>query len=66
MSKFDPLNSDPLTGMTVNERLHHTGQFDAFDSAVKTNDIETLRRVLKKCFLDNNNIDAIIKLHINT
>ena len=55
-----------LSGMTVNERLQHTGQFDAFDSAVKADDIEALRRILKKCFLDNENIDAIIRHHINT
>jgi len=55
-----------LSGMTVNERLHHTSQLDAFDSAVKIGDIEALREILKKCFLGNENIDAIIKHHINT
>ena len=55
-----------LSGMTVNERLYHTGQFDAFDSAVKTNDIEALRRILERCFLGNENIDAIISHHTNT
>ena len=55
-----------LSGMTVNERLHHTGQFDAFDSAVKADDVEALRRILEKCFLDDENIEATIKHHIDT
>ena len=55
-----------LSGMTVNERLYHTGQIDAFDSAVKADDIEALRRILKRCFLGNENIDAIIKHLTNT
>jgi hypothetical protein len=55
-----------LSGMTVNERLYLTGQFDAFDSAVKADDIEALRRILKRCFLGNENIDAIIRHHTNT
>ena len=55
-----------LSGMTVNERLHHTAQFDAFDSAVKADDIGALREILKKCFLDDENIDVTIKHHTNT
>ena len=55
-----------LSGMTVNEMLQHTGQFDAFDSAVKADEIEALRGILKRCFLDNENFVAIIKHHINT
>jgi hypothetical protein len=55
-----------MAGMTVNERLHHTDQFDDFDSAVKADDIEALRGILKRCFLGSENIDAIIKHHTNT
>lgn len=55
-----------MSGMSVNERLHHTRQFDDFDSAIKADDIEAIRRVLKRCFLSNENIDAIIKNHTNT
>jgi len=55
-----------LSGMTVNERLNYTGQFDDFDSAVKANDTKALRKILERCFLGNENIDAIIKHHTNT
>jgi hypothetical protein len=55
-----------MSGMTVNERLHHTDQFDDFDSALKAYDTEALRRILKRCFLGSENIDEIIKHHTNT
>jgi uncharacterized protein (DUF2267 family) len=55
-----------MSGMSVNERLHHTRQFDDFDSAIKADDIEATRRILKRCFLSNENIDAIIKNNTNT
>jgi hypothetical protein len=55
-----------LSEMTVNERLYHTGQLDAFGLAVQTGDTEVLCRILKNCFLSDENIDAIVKCSINT
>ena len=50
----------------LSEELGGIRQFDDFDSAMKADDIEAIRRILKRCFLSNENIDAIIKNHTNT
>jgi len=55
-----------LSGMTVNERLHHTGQLEGFESAVKAKDIDALREILERCFIGSENIDAVIEKHTNT
>ena len=55
-----------IAGMTVNERLFHLNLMDDFDAAVANKDQSTIREVLIKCFLSNEDINAIIKSKINT
>ena len=57
---FKGLLRQSIHGMTVNERLFHLGLLDEFDSAVSVGDEPLLRAILFKCFLDNDNIEAII------
>ena len=48
---IDPnTNSDDqfIEGMTVNERLHHFGLFDAFDSAIRSGELSAIQQVLTK------------------
>jgi prevent-host-death family protein len=47
-------------GMTVNERLYLSGLMDEFDAAVAARDRPRISLILKKVYLDQSNIDAII------
>ena len=58
--KFKELLGRSIHGMTVNERLFNLGLLDDFDKAVKKKDKSRLRAILYKCFLDDNNIEAVI------
>ena len=55
-----------LMGMTVNERLFHTDQFVDFEGAVAIGDIEKVTVILRKCLLEQSDIDAIIEQYIGT
>ena len=63
--RFKGLLVQSIEGMTVNERLFNLGLMDDFDKAVKKKDKAMLRAILYKCFLDENNIEAIIKNELN-
>jgi hypothetical protein len=58
---FKGLLTQSIHGMTVNERLFSLGLLDEFDKAVAKHDEPHLRAVLFKCFLSNDNVEAIIK-----
>jgi len=58
--RFKELFSRSIHGMTVNERLFNLGLLNEFDAAVAKKDKARLRAVLFKCFLDEENIQAII------
>jgi hypothetical protein len=53
-----------IHAMTVNERLYSLGLFEEFDTAVAVGDMPRLRALLSKCFLDNDDIETIIKQEI--
>lgn len=55
-----------ISGMTVNERLFHLNLMDDFDTAAANKDESTIREVLIKCMLSDEDINAIIKSKINT
>ena len=55
------LTSEELAGMTVNERLHATDQFDEFDSAVASQNVVVLRQILESLHIGEANVEAIIK-----
>ena len=55
------LSPDELAGMTVNERLYATEQFEAFDAAVSARDEDRLREVLKRLHIGEENVEAIIR-----
>lgn len=63
--RFKGLIIQSLQGMTVNERLFNLGLFDQFDDAVARGDKAQLRAILFKCFLDQDNIEAITKQYLN-
>ncbi len=48
-------------GMTVNERLYESGQFDEFDNAIKKGDKEKVTEILMKVELNENSILPILK-----
>jgi hypothetical protein len=58
---FKELLTQSIHGMTVNERLFNLGLLEEFDDAVNKRDELRLRAILFKCFLDENNIKAIIR-----
>ena len=63
------MSTDPMaeltereaSGMTVNERLVVAGLIGAFDDAVARKDEAELRRILARVFLDDANMDAIVR-----
>ena len=58
---FKGLLTQSIYGMTVNERLFNLGLLEEFDDAVARSDEPRLRKVLFKCFLDEQNVEAIIE-----
>jgi hypothetical protein len=42
---------DPISGMTVNERLSQLGLFEAFDSAIASREVSAVVAVLKQVAL---------------
>jgi len=54
------LSPNEAAGMTVNERLWVSGLMEQFDSAVKRKDTGEITEILKKVYLDQSNIDAVI------
>jgi|GEM_PF-2787009 len=58
---FKRLLTQSIHGMTVNERISSLGLLDEFDEAVAEHDEPHLRAVLSKCFLGDDNVEAIIK-----
>jgi hypothetical protein len=57
---FKGLLTQSIHGMTVNERLFTLGLLDEFDKAVEKRSEDRLKAVLSKCFLTQENIQAII------
>jgi len=62
--RFKGLIIQSLQGMTVNERLYNLGLFDQFDDAVARGDKAQLMAILFKCFLAQNNVEAIINQYL--
>ena len=62
--RFKGLLVQPLQGMTVNERLFGLGLLGQFDDAVARGDEPLLRAILFKCFLEEDNVQAIIDRHM--
>lgn len=58
---FKRLVTQSIHGMTVNERLFVLGLFDEFDSACKKKSRCEMERVLSKCFLTHENLQAIVE-----
>jgi len=56
--------SEELAGMTVNERLYATDQFDAYDAAVASQDEAKLRKILERLHIGETDIVAIIEKRI--
>ena len=50
--------------MTVNERLFALGLLKEFEDAVAKQDGLHMRSILRKCFIDNKSIQAIVDKHI--
>jgi len=57
---FKGLLTQSIHGMTVNERLFVLGLLDEFDDAVACGNEPQLRKILSKCFLGEENIEAIV------
>lgn len=52
------------SGMTVNERLYHSGNIIAFDLAIKKKDINQIILIMKEIELGEESIKSILK-HYN-
>lgn len=50
-----------LGAMTVNERLFATGLLDDFDAASKLRDSSVMRDILRRIYLDDSTIEAILR-----
>ena len=59
--RFKELLVKSIHGMTVNERLFNLGLLEEFDGATAKRDKSKLRSILAKCFLSEQNIQAIIE-----
>ena len=58
--KFKKLLTQSIQGMTVNERLFTLGLLEEYDNAAMSKDKNSLCRILRKCLLSEENIQAII------
>lgn len=58
---FKGLLTQSIRGMTVNERLFSLGLLEEFYEAVVERDAPRQRAILFKCFLRDDNVEAIIK-----
>jgi hypothetical protein len=58
--EFKSLLTQSIHGMTVNERLFSLGLLEEFDKAVERRSEDRMKVVLSKCFLTQDNIQAII------
>lgn len=52
-----------VSGMTANERLYALGLMDAFEQFTEMKEWEECRIILRRVYLDDNNINAIIEKH---
>ena len=57
-------NNKEYIGMTVNERLYLSGNWDKFDEAIKLNDLETLKDIIVEIELPLEYLETVIK-HYN-
>ena len=48
-----------LSGMTVNERIHHLGLMSAWDKALDDRDPHAAGQILRRCLLSPSDIEAI-------
>ncbi len=62
--RFKGLLKQSIHGMTVNERLFALGLLKEFEDAVAKRDSLHMRSVLRKCFIDDRSIQAIVDKHI--
>ena len=62
--RFKGLLIESIQGMTVNERLFNLGLLDQFDDAAARGDKVQLRSVLFKCFLEKDNIEAVVNKYL--
>ncbi len=61
ISKIFGKESMDYRGMTVNERLHHSGLGRKYDKAEERQDIEEMKIILRKIEIDESSISAILK-----
>lgn len=55
------LSREEAAGMTVNERLYVAGMLTDYDKAVERKDVEAISEILRKVYLNEENIKAIIE-----
>jgi hypothetical protein len=61
--RFKGLFRQSIHGMTVNERLFALGLLKEFEDAVAKEDSLHMRSILRKCFIDDKSIQAIVDKH---
>jgi hypothetical protein len=61
---FKVLVAQSIHGMTVNERLFSLGLFEEFNEAVARQDESRLRGVLLKCFVNEYDVEIIVRQKI--
>jgi hypothetical protein len=54
------LTRENAAGMTVNERLFVAGLLEAFDQAIDDEDVGSVSEILRRVYLDEKTIEAII------
>lgn len=62
--RFKGLFKQSIHGMTVNERLSALRLPKEFEAAIAKEDSLQLRGILRKCFIDEKSIQAIVDKHI--
>lgn len=58
------LSPNGAAGMIVNERLYLSGLLEDFDKAVQQRDVGAASPILRKVYLSQENIDAILESEI--